>query len=159
MILVLLGTGPFQFTRLLDAVEEWSKKSGEEVLAQCGHTPFEKYDFECHTFVDHDVLMTWLNKADVVVSQGGFGSLKDCLKAAKPTVAVPRDPQYGEVQGDQIELVEALEKEGWLVALGNLDKLGEAIQMARELRMPSDYKSEIPGIVAKEVNKVLGCQT
>jgi len=156
MILVLLGTGPFQFARLLDAVDKWARKSGEEVLAQCGHTPCEKYVFECHAFVDHDVLMTWINKADVVVSQGGFGSLKDCLAAIKPTVAVPRDPQYGEVQGDQVELVDALEKEGWLVALKNLDKLGEAIQAARELEMPSDYKSGIPELVAKEVNKVLG---
>ena len=158
MILVLLGTGPFQFTRLLDAVNEWAQQSGEEVVAQCGHTPCDKYRFECHTFVDHDVLMAWINRADVVVSQGGFGSLKDCLIAGKPTVAVPRDPQYGEVQGDQVELVDALEKEGWLVALKNMDKLDEAIQAARELEVPTDYKSEIPDLVAEEVNKVLGFQ-
>jgi len=158
MILVLLGTGPFQFTRLLDAVDKWAQETNEKVVAQCGHTPSDKYDFECHTFVDHEVLIKLINRADVVVSQGGFGSLKDCLRAGKPTVAVPRDPQYGEVQGDQAELVDALEKEGWIVALKNMDKLGEAIKAACELKMPSDYSSDIPELVASEINEVLGSQ-
>ncbi|NOY16391.1 MAG: hypothetical protein GXP23_05575 [Gammaproteobacteria bacterium] len=158
MILVLLGTGPAHFTRLLDAVDKWAQESGEEVVAQCGHTPGDKYEFECHAFVDHDVLLAWINRADVVIAQGGFGSLKECLRARKPTVAVPRDPRFFEDQGDQTELVDALENEGWLVALKNMDDLGKAIQAARELNMPSDYTSDIPRIVANEINNVLGSQ-
>lgn len=156
VILVLAGTNPYPFTRLLRAIDEWSRFSGERVIAQSGHTPVEGLAIECHPFVSHAQILEWIAQADVVVCQGGLGSLRDCLKAGKPTVAVPRKPELGESQDLQSELVEALAQEGKVIAVDNIEHLAQAIEEARRMPIRKGEESRIPQIVADKIYSALG---
>lgn len=156
VILVLAGTNPYPFTRLLHAVDVWSRTSGECVIAQSGHTPVEGLMIECHPFVSHAQILKWIEQADVVVCQGGLGSLRDCLRAGKPTVAVPRKPDLGESQDLQSDLVDALAQEGRVIAVDNIEHLASAIEEARHMPIHKGEESRIPQIVADKVHSVLG---
>lgn len=155
MIFVMLGTNPYPFDRLLSAVDRWAAVSGDKLIAQTGHTKLSVKHIECHDFVSHEQIKAWIRDADLVITQGGFGSLRDCLIAGKPTIAVPRLPAYGECQDQQSEIVDALASEGRVVALYDAEQLPQAIQQVRQLPVVSPYHSEIPRIVAEAVESVL----
>ena len=155
MIFVMLGTNPYPFDRLLRAVDSWALASGEKVVAQTGHTSASVAHIECHDFLPHDEIRNLIDAAEVVITQGGFGSLRDCLLAGKPTVAVPRLPERGECQDRQSEIVDALAAEGRVVAVYDVDVLPEAIETARRWPPLRPYRSEIPEIVARAVESAL----
>lgn len=155
VIFVLLGTLPYPFTRLISAVDNWARLANEKVIAQTGHTPTIGLKIECHAFVDHSQIMEWIDKAEVVISQGGFGSLKDCLTAGKPTIAVPRCPELGETLAEQAELVNALATEGKVLVLDNMENLAGTIETARRMKVRPGTAGHIPEIVAAEVEKAL----
>lgn len=158
MILVLLGTNPYPFDRLLKAIDNWADKSGEKVIAQVGHTNFPSTHIECHDFVSHCQIIDWLDQSEIVISQGGFGSLRDCLRSRKPTIAVPRLPELGESQDSQIELVEALASEGLVLHIKDVNELSVAIEKVKALTPPVLSESELPNIVASKVEEFLGAE-
>lgn len=155
VIFVMLGTNPYPFDRLLTAVDRWAAGSGEKVVAQVGHTTMPAKHIECHDFVSHDRILEWVEAADVVITQGGFGSLRDCLVAGKPTIAVPRLPERGECQDQQAEVVDALADEGRVIALYDVETLPQVIEDARNKHVVSGYRSDIPALVAEAVKSAL----
>lgn len=156
MILVLLGTNPYPFGRLLEAVNSWASATGEKVIAQVGHTKLSAPHIECHDFVPHDRIVAWLNQADLAICQGGFGSLRDCLIAGKPTIAVPRKPELGESQDAQAEVVYALAAEGRVLVLEDMQELPRAIEAAHRMTVQPVSVSRIPDIVAGKISEILG---
>jgi UDP-N-acetylglucosamine transferase subunit ALG13 len=155
MILVLLGTNPYPFNRLLLAVDKWASATGEKVIAQVGHTKTPAPHLECYDFVPYDELMIWLKQSDLVISHGGFGSLRDCLIAGKPAIAVPRQPELGECQDIQSEVAHALAAEGRVLVLENMNDLAKTIEAARRMSIKQGMASRIPSIIAEEVGRVL----
>ena len=155
MILVMLGTNPYPFPRLLTAVDQWARSTGERVIAQTGHTPVEEVSVECHGFVSHEQILEWLAEADLAIVQGGLGSIMDCLKAGKATIVVPRKPEYGESQDVQSEVVDALASEGRILALHDMGDLADAIAQARSSRIPVTSESLIPDLVADYVSRTM----
>ena len=137
MILLLLGTNPYPFNRLLDAVTTWAIEAGETVIAQTGHTtPDVRCKFvEYHDFVSHEKIVAWIDNAEFVICQGGFGSLKDCIANNKPVIAVPRYQQLNECQDSQKELVSALEEEGCIIPLYDVLDLERAIHEIRQFKI------------------------
>jgi len=156
VILVLIGTNPYPFTRLLDAVNAWAIKSGENVIAQTGHSPIADLNIRCYPFVSHEQIRKWIEEAELVICQGGMGSLRDCIAAGKKIVAVPRRPEFGECKDNQAELVEALAQEGKVVALMDVNELPHAIESARRMIVRRGNQSIIPRLVADKINSILG---
>lgn len=155
MILLLLGTNPYPFNRLLDAVDEWAASNQQKVIAQTGHTPIEGMTIECHDFVGHSQVIEWIKQADFVISQGGFGSIKDCIQQQKAVLVAPRLQEYNECQDSQKELVDALVEEGRVVPLFDVKKLPEAIMAVKEFAPPKGVASKIPGLVENIINDVM----
>ncbi|MDZ4184199.1 MAG: hypothetical protein U1D97_04365, partial [Desulfuromonadales bacterium] len=87
---------------------------------------------------------------------GGFGSLRDALRARKPVVAVPRLPELGECQDDQAEVTEALAAEGRVVSIRDVACLAEALGRAKAMAVAEPYESRIPELVAQKVKEALG---
>lgn len=78
MILVLLGTQPFPFARLiseLTLLKEAGQLGKEKVIIQSGSTPIEHQDFEFQPFIQHQELDQLIEQADLVVTHGGAGSI------------------------------------------------------------------------------------
>lgn len=152
----MLGTNPYPFTRLIDKVIEWAEKTEESVIIQSGNTPVDSDQVKSYPFMEHSKIMALIADADVVITQGGFGSLQDCMESAAKTVAVPRLIEMGESQDDQTEIVNALAEEGLVIPLYNVDELGVAIDAALNLESSSTKDDALPQHIASTIKGILG---
>lgn len=127
MILCLVGTSPYSFHRLLEYIDnEIACKF--EVIIQSGYSVFECKNAECVSFINNDELQIKIGEAELIISQGGYGSLMECLKQNKPVIAVPRLEEFGEIVGDQKELIQYLEKKNYLASCYELEHLNLIIE-------------------------------
>ena len=143
MILVLLGTQDKSFKRLLKAVDKEIENGNikEKVVAQVGHTKYKSKNMEIFDFIEPGKLHNLIDKSSVVITHGGVGSILDCLERDKPVIAAPRLSKYKEHTNDhQVQIVDEFEKEGYLLALRDYNKLGSLIKEAKKFK-PKKYKS------------------
>lgn len=156
MVLLLLGTNPYPFRRIVDRVDQWCRQDNVHVIGQTGHTPVDDVSFECHPFVGHDQIIEWISEAQFIICQGGFGSIKDCLELNKPVLAVPRLQTNGECVDSQKELVETLEQEGRIIALYDMSLFDSAIESIRQFTPPASQGSRLPNLVAGLISDYIG---
>lgn len=158
MILVLFGTNPYSFDRLAKAIEIYANKSGEEIVVQLGNTTYYPKGVKYFDFISRSELIQFIKDAEIIVTQGGFGSISDCLERKKRIVVVPRKRELNECQDDglgQAELVQELEKQGKIVGVYDVNNLPEAIEKARDLKPTFEFNSRIPVLVRDFMKSVL----
>lgn len=143
MILVLLGTNPYPFDRLLAAMDHYAQMTNTQVIAQSGNTPVYEH-IDCRPFMSHEELVRLIDDAEVIVCQGGYGSLSDCISRGARAVAVPRIIKYGECVDNQRELVEAFAEGGMVIPVYEIDYLPEAIDKARKMSVKQTDTSALP---------------
>jgi UDP-N-acetylglucosamine transferase subunit ALG13 len=149
MIVVLLGTNPYSFDRLIRPLDRLAGQKGWDVFVQMGNTTYSPEHLRHEAFVPRQELLAIVAQAEVVVCQGGFGSIRDALSLNKPIVAVPRQPELGESPDAQEELVRALENLGYVVGVYEIGDLEEAIERARQFVPEPRMASRIPVIIGK----------
>ncbi len=135
MILVTLGTQDKQFTRLLDCVEEAIEKGiiQEEVIAQIGQTPYQSRNMKCFSFLDSADFDAYLEKARVVISHGGVGTISKAVSLLKPVIACPRLEKYGAHHNDhQIQIIEKLSEAGSLIPMWKTEDLENCLKQAQD---------------------------
>ncbi len=152
----MLGTNPYPFTRLVNAVIGWAEKNEEHIIVQSGNTPVESSKVEVHSFIEHNKIIELISKAEVVITQGGFGSLQDCMQQNARTIAVPRLISMSECQDDQTEIVKALADEKRVIPLHNVDELDVAIKSAKSMQIKSENNSQLAVHVSQTINTILG---
>ena len=147
LILVLLGTNPYSFLRLAKAADEYAAKSGEEIFIQTGYTKYSPINAKFKDFLCKQEIMNKISKADIIVTQGGFGAIADCLRAGKKVVAVPRKPELKESPDYQEELVKELEKLGRLKGVYNINQLAKIIEEAKKEKFKKGNEHRISELV------------
>jgi len=152
MIFGVFGNVPLPFLRLAKKIDEIAGKSKEDFFVQAGYTKFPFGHAKYEKFLDHSAMREKLEKADIVVSHGGYGTLSEAVKMGKKVVAVPR--LAGEHNHSQLELVQALEKEGYLLGVYEIADLERKIAEARNF-IPSKFKS---GNAGEIINKFIADQ-
>lgn len=144
MILVLLGTQDNSFHRLLDKIQELinEKVITEKVIVQAGRTNYESKDMEIYSLMPEEKLREIMDKADLVITHGGVGSIVMALKMEKKVIAVPRLSTFGEhINDHQIQIVDSFDKQDFLIGLTELDEMEEALAKAKNFK-PKKFKSE-----------------
>jgi UDP-N-acetylglucosamine transferase subunit ALG13 len=148
LILVLLGTNPYSFSRLAKAADEYAGAYNQEMFIQLGNTrDYAPKKARYQRFLGKQDLLKKIEEADLVVTQGGFGSIADCLLAGKTVVAVPRKPELKEAPDKQEELVRELEKLGRLIGVYEIENLPEAIKKAKLMDFQPSKKQKIGSII------------
>lgn len=152
MIFVIFGNVPLPFLRLAKKIDEIAGKSNEEYFVQVGYTDYPFKKVKRSRFLDHSTMRDYLKKAEIVISHGGYGTISEAVKMGKKVVAVPR--LAGEHNHSQLELVQALEKEGYLLGVYAIADLEKKITEARNF-VPSKFKS---GNAGEIINKFIADQ-
>lgn len=147
MIVALVGTNPYSFERFVRPLDELAKRDGLDVFIQLGNTVYEPRYCGFERFVDHARLLEMMANAELIVTHGGFGSIRDALHLNKPVIAVPRQPELAESQDYQEEMVRAFESEGYVIGLYDMSGLSEAISRARDFKAGAYEKSRVPQIL------------
>lgn len=139
MILVTLGTQRQPFTRLLNYIE--NSNINDKIIVQAGHTKFSSKKMEIFDFINYDEMEELINKADIIITHGGTGSIITPLKKGKIVIACSRLSKYGEhVDDHQCELVNIFSEEGYIIKLDENSKLDDILQTIKDFK-PKRYKS------------------
>ena len=122
MILCLTGTNPYSFERLISYVDQ-VLGSKYNVVIQLGYTKYKPFYAECFDFCEKAKIVKLIDKADLIITQGGYGSMTDVLTRQKKLIAVPRLTELNESQDDQKELVDYYADRNFLVSCYEIEKL------------------------------------
>ena len=118
-ILVLLGTSHLSFHRLTNALVDID---GHDIYVQHGHTKLH-VDLSGKAFLSRRNLLKKIEWSDLVVSQGGVGSIMDVLEFSKPLIIVPRLEEFNELVGDQIRFSDVISSLGLAKVCYNTENL------------------------------------
>ena len=143
MILVMLGTQNNSFHRLLEEIDNLIKKGiiSDEVIVQAGYTKYESNNMKIFSLISQEELEELIEKANLIITHGGVGSIITSLKKGKKVIAVPRLHEYQEhVNNHQKEIIETFDKKGYIIGIQNVNQLEEAIEKSKNF-VPEKYLS------------------
>ncbi len=149
MILVLLGTQNNSFHRLLEEVQKNIDNGNikEEVVAQKGYTKFESKDMTLYNKIPTDEIKKLIDKADLVITHGGVGSIITSITKEKKVIAVPRLKKYNEhVNDHQLDIIDSFNEMGYIIGIHDVSELGDAIKKAKDFQ-PKKYIQNTGNII------------
>ena len=161
MIFVTVGNATQGFRRLLDAIDRLAGEGfweDEEILIQYGNNPdFRAVHCRQEDFLPMDRFVDLIDKASLVISHAGAGTILHALQVGKVPVIMPRRKQYGEVVDDhQLELVQALASAKRIVLAYEPDDLAQAVVEARgHTRSCSSLPSRMLGLVGRSIGELI----
>lgn len=160
MIFISTGSRKFQFDRLIKKVDELVGKGiiTEDVFAQIAETTYIPKNIQYKRYLSPDEFKKYQTEADLIVTHAGTGALIGALKLGKQVIAVPRLAKYKEHSDDhQLQVAEALEKEGYLRTVIDMDMLGEIIMLSRTEPIVKKYDkpSNVLQIIEEFINGIL----
>lgn len=158
MIFVCTGTQVYQFNRLLKELDKLVDEGQikDEIFAQIGASDYKPQHYEYKEFLSADEFKIYQDKAELVISHGGTGALIGASKKGKNIIAVPRLGKYGEHTDDhQLQIVNVLEKEGYVRAVYDIENLGKVIKEAKvdPIRKPYNRESKVMEIIVSFIEK------
>ena len=142
MILVLLGTQNNNFHRLLEELERLIQKQviKEEVIVQAGYTKYTSDNMKILDFIAKEELEELQNKADLIITHGGVGSILLSITKDKKVIAIPRLHQNEEhVNDHQKEIVKLFNRKGYIIGVQGVEELEQAIQKVENFK-PRKYE-------------------
>ena len=148
MILVLLGTQNNSFHRLLEEIDKNIENGNikEEVVVQAGYTKYEpstkKKKIKIFDTIPKKELEKLIEKANLVISHGGVGSMVTANQKGKKVIAVTRYKKYNEhVNDHQIETIKIFESKGYVMLAENVQDLSEILDKVRDFQ-PVIYEKD-----------------
>lgn len=148
MIFLTVGTHEQQFDRVikeLDMLKENNHLDKEEVNIQSGYSNHIPKFCSHKQLMSYDELMLNMEKARIVITHGGPGSIFSALQMGKIPVVVPRNPSFGEhVDGHQIDFVKRMVQDRRILAVFDIGDLKKVLQ---------NYDILIQGIMEKSENR------
>lgn len=113
MIFVTVGSQKFQFNRLIRLIDKFienGKISDNEIVGQTGLSSYKPKYFKFKDFYEKKFIDDLYDKADIVITHGGTGSIISALERNKKVIVVPREAKYGEhVDNHQFEITRLFE--------------------------------------------------
>jgi UDP-N-acetylglucosamine transferase subunit ALG13 len=144
-IFITTGTYELQFNRLFSEIDRLieNEKLPYTFTGQIGSTEYKPKYYPYFDYCGQAELHKNINDADLVICQGGAGSIMDSLMRGKRVIAVPRLPEFYEfVDNHQIELVGELERMGLIIPVYDIALLGSAINNAEKFNPSFNNLSE-----------------
>lgn len=149
MILVTLGTQDKSFHRLLEELDRLIEEKiiTEEVVVQAGTTVYSSSNMEIFDLIPVTEFQQFIQKADLIITHGGVGTIITALKQQKKVIAVARLKQYGEHTNDhQLEIIDRFDQEGYLIGVKGVTKLQEAYLQIEKFN-PKKFQSNTSNII------------
>lgn len=156
MIFVTLGTQDSPFPRILEQMEEAIQQLNiqEQVVAQIGTTKYSSSKMTISNFLIGEKFDRAFNDARFIVTHGGAGSIFKGLSLNKKMIVLPRLAELGEHnESNQLELVEKLEREGYI--LYARDNLFKSIAQIDSFS-PKKYQSDTSEMLSAVKNFIEG---
>lgn len=133
MIFVTVGS-ELPFDRLVGAVDRWAVGSTEPVFAQIGSAEVPPVNIESSQFLELCRFSEMVEKASVIVSHAGIGSILSAMQMGKPIVVMPRREHLQETRNDhQLATVNRLRNRCGVYVAETEDELWHFLDQADSL--------------------------
>ena len=142
MILVLLGTQNNSFHRLLEELDKLVEKKiiDEKIIVQAGYTKYESKNMKIFGLIPQEELEKYQEKADLIITHGGVGSIISSIKKGKKVIAVPRLHKYHEhVNDHQKEIIKKFNENKNIIGIQSVEELEDAVKRVSEFK-PNQFK-------------------
>lgn len=149
MILVVLGTQDKEFPRLLEAVDREIEKGNikEKVIVQAGQTKYESKNMEILDLVSAPEFDKLIDKADLIITHGGAGSILNAIKKGKKIIAAARLAKYKEHHNDhQRQIIKEFADQGYLLELRDFNKLDKMLEKSKNFK-PKKFVSNTNNMI------------
>jgi len=167
MIFVTVGTHEQPFNRLLLEVDRLieTEKIKEEVYMQTGFSTYIPKFCAFSPLIPFAKFMEMINKARIIITHGGPGSIMPVLYQNKVPIVVPRQKKFREhVDDHQVTFCRHLEYKGRILAVYEIEELEQKIinydslitKMKSTLYYPEkeQYLASIINNLEKHINKL-----
>lgn len=136
MIFASLGTMDMPFERMAKAVDDFAAVTDEDVIVQTGHTSY-KYNnvTKYFSFCTKEEMQHYIDQADLLILQGGWGAISEAMEKKKRIVVIPRYDKTEHIH-DQFQLIRKLDSLGCVIGVFDERDLITAVEKARTF----DYK-------------------
>ena len=149
MVLILLGTQNNSFHRLLEEIQKNIDKGiiKEEVVVQKGYTKFESENMTIYNQLPIDEINQLIDKANLVITHGGVGSIISSIEKNKKVIAVPRLKKYKEhVNDHQLDIIKSFNDLGYIIGLNTVEELEQALKKIDNFE-PKKYVSNTGNVL------------
>ncbi len=149
MVFVVLGTQDKEFSRLLEAVDREIENGTirDEVIVQAGQTHYESKNMKIFDLLSDPEFEKMLDRADLIITHGGAGTILSAIKKGKKVIAAPRLQKYKEHHNDhQKQIIEEFSKQGFIMELRDFNKLGKLIEKSSSFQ-PKKFESNTQNMI------------
>ena len=143
MILVLLGTQDKPFERILKAVAKEKKKGyiKDRIIAQVGCTKFSCDNMEMFDFTSKEEIEKLIDKARIIITHAGVGTIIECLNKNKKVIVVPRLKKHGEhTNNHQMQITKEFALKNYVLPLYDVKNLSKTLDDIKTFK-PVQYES------------------
>jgi len=154
MILITVGTTPFNFDRLLKHIDKLieTKKIRETVVMQIGNSNYKPKNAKWFRSKSYNDIRKLNRKANIVITHGGAGSILTALEYNKPVICVPRLKRFDEHSDDhQIDLVKTLSDQNKIIGVFKIEDLYKSISKIKRIRKLKETRN----LLSTEIKKYL----
>lgn len=149
MIFVSLGTMDMPFYRMAKAVDEWAATTDEKIIVQTGYTNYEYKNIKnIFRFCTKDEMQKYINEADILILQGGWGAISEAMEKKKRIVVIPRYDKTEHIH-DQFQLIKKLDSLGCVIGVFDEKDLAEKIEKAKTFDFKQIKKGNASHIIEK----------
>lgn len=152
MIFVSLGTMDMPFERMAQAIDNWAARCKEEVIVQTGHTPYPYCHAKAFDFCTKEEMKRYMEQAEIVILQGGWGAISEAMEMRKRIVVMPRHNHTEHIH-DQFQLVRKLDSMGCVLGVFHEKELPEKIEQAYLHTFQPIRKGNAEGLIEKQLKE------
>ena len=146
VIFVTVGS-QLPFDRLIIAVDEWAKSSGSAVpvFAQIGISTYKPQNIDYCQTMTPDEYQSYLEKADLIISHAGMGTIISALELGKTLLLMPRLASHSEHRNDhQLATLKNFSHFANIVSIKDETELAETLNnQLSEKKFYSNLETEV----------------
>lgn len=153
MIFVSLGTMDMPFYRMAKAVDEWAATTDEKIVVQTGYTDYEYKNIKnIFRFCTKDEMQKYIDEADILILQGGWGAISEAMEKKKRIVVIPRYDKTEHIH-DQFQLIRKLDSLGCVIGVFDEKDLTEKIEKAKTFDFKQIKKGKAQPLIEETLIK------
>ena len=156
MIFVTVGTQDKSFERLIKGIEQAviEKQITDKVIVQAGNTKYESDVIEVLNYIPFEKFTDFMNKADIIITHGGVGSILNAIKLKKKVIAVPRLKEYNEhINDHQLQVIKKMTEQGYILSTQHVEEIPNKIKEIQNFKT-KEYTSNTENFI-KSFKKIL----
>lgn len=153
MIFVSLGTMDMPFYRMAKAVDKWAATTDEKIVVQTGYTDYEYKNIKSiFRFCTKDEMQKYIDEADILILQGGWGAISEAMEKKKRIVVIPRYDKTEHIH-DQFQLIRKLDSLGCVIGVFDEKDLAEKIEEAKTFDFKQIKKGNAQTIIESKLKE------